>query len=290
LQYGGWIFKRAHRTRRVLSSALVIGVTTAAATSSATTALAAPANDDFASAQALPGAATVSLFSATTVGATAQGSEPAHAGIPAAHSLWYTWTAPNGAGPTQVTACNQGVYPPPANVRLAVYTGTSLGSLSLVGQNDDTPSSQSPDCYESNSALVTFTAAPGTIYRLAVDDVGGASGPFGINLHPPATPVYSDPSALVSITGLKVLKKKGRARVTFAGRPDPDADPQLSAALTFTCTVDSKGTSPCRSPFTSKKLSAGQHAVVVTAFQAGAEGDSTERAFKIPKPKVKPKH
>jgi hypothetical protein len=51
---------------------------------------------------------------------------------------------------------------------LAVYTGGTLGALSLVAENDDNP--------PSTTSSLSFTAQAGTAYRIAVDGFSGAFG------------------------------------------------------------------------------------------------------------------
>src|SRR6185437_7525339 len=53
---------------------------------------------------------------------------------------------------------------------LAVYTGDSVGALSLVGSNDDVSATD-------KSSSVTFVARADTTYWIAVDGYRGASGP-----------------------------------------------------------------------------------------------------------------
>jgi hypothetical protein len=59
---------------------------------------------------------------------------------------------------------------------LGVYTGSSVGALSLVVSNDD---SQIGRTYTS---LVSFNAVAGTTYRFVVDGYNGAQGNVVLNL------------------------------------------------------------------------------------------------------------
>ena len=85
-----------------------------------------------------PGFANAATLSGTSVSATAfptlataENGEPAHVGAAAAKSLWWTWTAPaNGAVLAETTGSGQ-------DTRLAIYTGTAVGSLTPVAANDD---------------------------------------------------------------------------------------------------------------------------------------------------------
>ncbi len=136
------------------------------ANGSATSALAAfslataPTNDAFANATALSGTSASATAFATS--ATAENGEPAHAGQTAARSLWWSWTAPgNGAVIAETTGSA-------LDTRLAIYTGASLGTLTLVGENDD--------ALAGGASRVQFNATSGTTYRFAVDVNGAGNG------------------------------------------------------------------------------------------------------------------
>ena len=86
-----------------------------------------PANDNFANAQLLTGSAA--LVSVNTAGATRQVGEPVHDGITGGASVWYRWTAP-ATGAWTVDTTGSAFTP-----LLAVYTGSSLTSLSVVASN-----------------------------------------------------------------------------------------------------------------------------------------------------------
>jgi hypothetical protein len=114
-----------------------------------------PANDDFEDAQALAGE-----FGSTTSSvrwATHELNEPLHAGQPGTGSVWYAWTAPGNLRATFDT-CQSG-----GGTFLAVYTGSSIGSLDVVG-------SDFGQCNYRGS--VSFDAVGGTTYRVAVDSDG----------------------------------------------------------------------------------------------------------------------
>lgn len=88
----------------------------------------APANDDFADAYLLEG--NFGTTSGTTINATYESDEPFHAGNTGGASVWYYWNAPR-----------QGLYRFDTlgsnfDTLLGIYTGTSVGNLSLVAEND----------------------------------------------------------------------------------------------------------------------------------------------------------
>jgi hypothetical protein len=125
-----------------------------------------PVNDAFSSAIALSGSSGSAL--GTNINATKQSSEPDHAGNAGGSSIWYRWTPAVGG---EVTFNTLGST---FDTLLAVYTGNSLGSLSVVATNDDTSVSFV-------QSQVTFTAVAGTVYRIAVDGYGGAVGLVRLN-------------------------------------------------------------------------------------------------------------
>jgi hypothetical protein len=130
------------------------------ATQSWTVAFPAPANDAFAAAQAVStGAAT-----GTTDGATKEPGEPNHAGNSGGHSVWFRGTAPTTGF---VTFTTQGSA---FDTLLAVYTGSSVNQLTLVGSNDDAPGVK--------SSTVRVPVTKGVTYSIAIDGHNGASGAY----------------------------------------------------------------------------------------------------------------
>jgi len=86
-----------------------------------------PSNDDFANAQALGTARVMS----TNVDATLEPGEPDPSQFGSGHSVWYRLVATT-SGTMVVSACDSLL-----DTLLAVYTGTTVGSLAEVGRNDD---------------------------------------------------------------------------------------------------------------------------------------------------------
>ena len=108
--------------------------------------------------------------------ATKEPGEPNHAGDPGGHSLWFCWTAPTN---TPVTFDTIGsTY----DTLLAVYTGNTVSTLSLVASNDDII----PGQYVQST--LTFTPVKGTTYQIAVDGYGGASGIIALNWNQSGAP------------------------------------------------------------------------------------------------------
>jgi subtilisin family serine protease len=130
-----------------------------------------PTNDNFADRILIPDVAQPIL--GTTLGATSEPGEPAHAGQPARHSVWWSWTAPTNAVLLLDTSGSD------FDTRLSVYTGSSVTNLVEVAANND--GDQGP-----NSEL-SLEVLAGQTYQLAVDGAGDAMG--GIQLHLALIPI-----------------------------------------------------------------------------------------------------
>jgi hypothetical protein len=132
----------------------------------------APANDMFANAQAISGSSGTATGS--NVGATKEPGEPNHAGNSGGASIWYRWTAAASGSATIDTLSSS------FDTLLAVYTGSSVGSLTSVVSNDD--------CCGGRQSQVTFTATAGTTYQIAVDGYNAATGSVTLHWSQPQAP------------------------------------------------------------------------------------------------------
>ena len=126
-----------------------------------------PPNNNFAAASGLSG--TTASATGIPASATAEAGEPAHGGRPAARSLWWTWTAPSRGDYIVETVGS-------ANpTRVAIYTGSSVGSLQLIAQDDGS--------LAHGASRVQFIAESGTTYRIAVDvDEAPSYGPVRLSV------------------------------------------------------------------------------------------------------------
>lgn len=132
-----------------------------------------PDNDSISTPTVLSGPST-SLLDANPF-ATLQGGEPRILGNAGGHSLWYSWTAPK-SGTEQVSAYSYDFEP-----EAAVYTGTSIGNLSLVTAAQG--SALSGTTTDISECLCTFSAVAGTTYLICVDGVTSAdTGEFTLSL------------------------------------------------------------------------------------------------------------
>lgn len=140
----------------------------------------APANDNFASAQVVTGCS--GSVTGTNVSATKENFEPAHSpdGDGGGGSVWYQWQ-PTTSGVVTIDTSGSNY-----DTVLAVYTGSSVGGLTVVLQTDGTPArSDDVQLGVILHSTVTFNAVAGTVYRIAVDgydeDAGGARGNIKLN-------------------------------------------------------------------------------------------------------------
>lgn len=119
-----------------------------------------PFNDDFAQRPRLAG--NNAQVRASTVDATAEPGESAHAGITSTKTLWWEWT-PEVSGTVTLDTADSN-----HDTVAAVYTAggeaspTSLAGLTLLAANDNDPTAQVI------SSRLTFNAVAGVLYQIAV--------------------------------------------------------------------------------------------------------------------------
>ena len=151
-----------------------------------------PSNDAFAAATVIDGAS--GTRTATTVGATKEAGEPAHAGNGGGHSIWYSWTAP-ASGTLTVTTSGSSF-----NTLLGIYRGSSVTALTADASNDDEPPGGLVTSRVSDLAVTA-----GTVYRFAVDGFGGATGSVNLTWNltapAPANDLFAGAATLTGATG-----------------------------------------------------------------------------------------
>ncbi|MDX6584146.1 MAG: hypothetical protein QOI10_3330 [Solirubrobacterales bacterium] len=160
-----------------LRSGLVLAVVSGALLQAAP-ALAAPPNDNFASAQPLSGTSTSAT--GTTVEATLEPpNEPPH--FAGNGSVWYTWTAPTTAM-VQLSACDA---TKPLNIQM--YSGSTLVGL---GATEVQRRSEHPRCNGlTGEDLYLFNVVGGATYRISVIEyVSANDSSFTLNLSTTPTP------------------------------------------------------------------------------------------------------
>ncbi len=136
-------------------------------------------NDAFAAGQVITGRSAV--IESANAQATLEPGEPRILGFTGGKSLWYRWTAP-ASGRFQAAARSDGFDP-----LLAVYTGSALNALTLVGVSDNADT-QTRGTLPSTTALVTIDARAGVTYHFQVDGkaTGGVpptNAPFTLTLN-----------------------------------------------------------------------------------------------------------
>ncbi len=136
-------------------------------------------------------------------GATKESGERNHGSLTGGKSVWWSWVAP-ATGRYQVDTVGSAF-----DTLLAVYTGSSLGSLNLVEENDGDPI----DNYR--ISRLQFEAAVGTEYSIAVDGYLGEAGDVFLNINP-APPAVND--AFANRSALSGLAARGVAFTTSASR------------------------------------------------------------------------
>jgi hypothetical protein len=202
-----------------IGGAIVAGPASAA-TGSVTPAVA-PANDNFAAAQVLPGAASGSV-TGSNVDATSEPREPSNAGNPATSSIWYRYT-PTATRSVIFRTCGSNF-----DTVLGVYTGTKVGALKRITSNDDLCGPQSE---------VMFTATAGVAYSIVVDTATFATGTVKLSWGPPpANDMFAKPTILTG--GLGTVSGDNFGATSEAGEPlHADVSNEGSVWFRYTPTV-----------------------------------------------------
>ncbi len=125
-----------------------------------------PGNDQFDNRTLISGSsATLTGFNAN---AGREPGEPSHAGNSSGKSVWWTWTAPMAGSITIDTLGSD------FDTVLGVYTGASVSALTLVASDHGSGGW--------HNSQVTFEAAAGATYQIAVDGWNGSAGNIVLNL------------------------------------------------------------------------------------------------------------
>jgi hypothetical protein len=211
-------------------------------------ALAAPANDDFASAEVLSAGLPVVGVMGSNVGATKEAGEPGRSipfGVePAGHSVWYRWEA-TSPGWVSVDTCGSGF-----DTMLDVYTGSLPGPIDVVRSKEGPRT----DC-GAGGAQVTFRAEAGTSYAIRVDGnlspqpPDAVEGPIALEVEPTPSPANDAFSSAQTVTA-ESLENGGFFRVDVpgfnwnatkeAGEPNHAGDPG-GASVWYSWTAPASG-------------------------------------------------
>ena len=134
--------------------------------------LAQPANDTFANSWQIDGTSVSTNGDSTGATSGLESGEPNHGGVGARASVWFHWTAP-ATGITRIDTLGSSF-----NTVLAVYTGSSVSTLSTVAANNDADGGTS-------ASRVYFVAIQGTRYEIAIAGIRRQNptvGPYTLNL------------------------------------------------------------------------------------------------------------
>ncbi|MDB6170402.1 MAG: peptidase and in kexin sedolisin [Verrucomicrobia bacterium] len=174
-----------------------------------------PFNDDFANRPLISNSPNVHVRS-NSVGATREGNEPVRGGVTGTNTLWWSWTAPAS---TLVTFNTTGsAY----DTTLAIYTGTSIASLTSVDFNDD------DTAHGKTTSLISRDVTAGTTYQIAVSCKSGAPGLTLLTIG--AVPPNDDFSKAQLLSGTSVsVSATTLNAVRETGEPDPTAPTNYAA-------------------------------------------------------------
>ncbi|MDE0206446.1 MAG: hypothetical protein OXP66_10525 [Candidatus Tectomicrobia bacterium] len=167
-----------------------------------------------------------------SIGASTEFGEPNHAGDEGGASLWWSWTAPTTGTVTFDTLGRD------FDTLLAVYTGFRLGGLTEVASDDDTVGRQSQ---------VGFTAYQGTVYHVAVDGYGDATGFVVLNWNQAGGPGQGGPGADIFVLRTGIGGASGQVEDTNVGATKEFGEPNHAgdeggASLWWSWTAPATGT------------------------------------------------
>jgi len=232
-----------------------------------------PANDYFASPNALVPSPTApnyffSSINTTTEGANREPGEPFHAGNAGGNSVWFSWRAPL-TEPTRILVCGVNPQPSPFESLLAIYTGSSLNALGEVASaSDNLASAPGTGCDSPRASEAHFVAHAGDEYRIAVDGVDGSHGYFWLQLAQDGWPTTEGPATLLF---RKAVRIHGRTATFKFSAP--------VAGARYECSLDHREFAPCSSPKTYRHLAYGRHLFEVRAIDDQGRVDRTPVRF-----------
>ncbi|HKC63497.1 MAG TPA: NF038122 family metalloprotease, partial [Pyrinomonadaceae bacterium] len=202
-----------------------------------------PANDNFANAQTIIGCS--SSVAGTSIGATSEAGEPSHdptdtSSNSPGHTVWYQWQAPSSSSVTITTEGSE------FDTILAIYTGTSVNSLTRALKPDGSPAFND-DVQDGviTTSSVTFNATAGTVYKIAVDGWGGDSGAIKLNWTESnctgiTTPTitWNNPADIIYGTALSGTQLNATANTPGTFTYNPPAGTILNAGSNQTLSVN----------------------------------------------------
>ena len=230
-----------------------------------------PANDNFASSQVIGGCS--GSVTGTNFAATKEAGEPNNPDSPTStKSVWYQWQAPSTGSVTITTSGSD------FDTILSVYTGSSVGSLSLVpnGTNDDVvPGSDV-------TSSVTISVTQGTLYSIAVngydnDGTGGDTGNIKLNWSE-SNCVPPTPTVRLTATDFPINENDAAGFVTI--RVFREGNSASAATVNF-ATSDTAGLTACSQASTGKASERCDYATSLGTL-SWAAGEAGTKSFNIP--------
>lgn len=172
----------------------------------ATLSIVSPPNDLFA--RRAPASTSTTQTTGSNVDASAESGEPRNPSAAGGKSVWWSWSSSTSGAVTITTVGSN------FDTTLAVYSGSALPNLVLLGANDDTSGTQSS---------VTFTAQAGVSYSIQVDGFSSNTGSIVLN-HPISSGVLPPPNIAPNIPPKMFFRVRGYPE----NDPDSDQDSLLN--------------------------------------------------------------
>jgi len=177
-----------------------------------------PANDDFANATEISGISGTLISSSEL--ATYETGEPLKKfSSSATRSVWWVWTAPSTGIEMQIDTIGTGF-----DTVMGIYTGNSVGSLTLIKCDDDGGGDRTSKC--------TFTTTEGTRYYIVVAGYNGRTGMINLNWKQSGTVVRpaNDDFANATVISGTTGKLTSSSQLATYEEGEPLASYRLSAS------------------------------------------------------------
>jgi Ca2+-binding RTX toxin-like protein len=165
-------------------------------------------NNDFANAEVFSGNGPIDDFDFTTCSDTEPG-EPS-GGFSLDNGIWWYWT-PATTGTATISTVDSASFHTTFDTTLAVYTGSTLASLSLLAANDDISGTD-------RRSQVVIPVNGGTTYRIKVDGFAAATGLLNLHIQNGPPPLcFTTPATIVGTPGNDVINGTAGNDVIVAG-------------------------------------------------------------------------
>lgn len=185
-------------------------------------------NDNFNSRTAISG--INKTFTGYNLGATSEANEPANNGLAADRSVWWEWDSGTISGTVYLSTVGSTF-----DTRVAVYTGSAFGSLTLVAQNNDVDFND----YLLQSE-VSFAVAAGQKYQIAVNSARVDDGAIKLTIaQQPDNDFFASARTLTGTFAVDTGLNIGASGQT--GEPDYDPALQNSKSLWWKWTAPKSG-------------------------------------------------